>query len=72
VVNSLATKCFNYICVLVVYQQFIEAEHAFHIYDTPNYLIVSIMNMVWLEDDLVEFRDRCWDSFAQQKHHMTA
>jgi hypothetical protein len=20
--------------------------------------------MVWLEDDLVEFRDRCWDSFS--------
>jgi hypothetical protein len=64
VVNSLATKCFNYICVLVVYQQFKEAQHAFHIYYTPNYLIVCIMNMVWLEDDLVEFRDRCWDSFS--------
>jgi hypothetical protein len=66
VVNSLATKYFNHICVLVAYQQFEEAEHAFHIYGTPNYMIVSIMNMVWLEDALVEFRirGRCWDSLS--------
>jgi hypothetical protein len=68
VVNSLATKCFNHICVLVGYQQFEEAEHAFHIYDTPNYMIISTMNMVWLEHGL---GTGAGILFPQQKQHVT-
>jgi hypothetical protein len=60
-VNFLATKCFNHICVLVAYDEF-EVEHALHMYDSPNYIIVSIVSMGWLQDVLVVFRDMYWVS----------
>ncbi|CAJ2651817.1 unnamed protein product [Trifolium pratense] len=65
VVRILATKCFDHICVLVPYEEFEEVEHAFHIHHTPNYMMVNIVNMDWLENALTVFRDMCcWDSFS--------
>jgi hypothetical protein len=60
-VNYLATKCYNHICVIVAYEEF-EVEHALHMYDSLNYIIVSIVSMGWLQDVLVVFRDMYWVS----------